>query len=100
MLQICSPTEEKLAAMMDQALSVQKKFEQFEISLVQQSQASHVVKLARGALRVEIAKSCAVSDNNKQKALESAAEKKMVTRREERPAASAWKTLEFLKSMR
>ena len=76
MLRICSPTGEKLADMMDQALSVQKKFEQFEISLVQQSQASRVVKLARGALRVEIAKSCAVSDNNKQKTLESAAEKK------------------------
>ena len=54
---------------------MQKKFEQFEISLVQQSQASRVVKLARGALRVEIAKSRAVSDN-KEKTLESAAEKK------------------------
>ena len=62
--------------MMDQALSVQKKFEQFEISFVQQSQVSCVVKLARYALSVEIAKSRAVSDKNKEKTLESAAEKK------------------------
>ena len=75
MLRICSPTGEKLADMMDQALSVQKKFEQFEISLVQQSQASCVVKLARYALSVEIAKSRAVSDKNKEKTLESAAER-------------------------
>ena len=60
--------------MMDQALSVQKKFEQFEISFVQQSQVSCVVKLARDALGDEIAKSRAVTDNNKAKTLVSAAE--------------------------
>jgi hypothetical protein len=47
---------------------VQKKFEQFEISLVQQSQASCVVKLARDALGVEeIAKSRAVSDTTRRR---------------------------------
>uniref|UniRef100_A0A0A9HHA5 RING-type domain-containing protein n=1 Tax=Arundo donax TaxID=35708 RepID=A0A0A9HHA5_ARUDO len=61
MLGVWRPTGEKLAKMINRALSVRKKFEQCEISLVQQSQVSYVVKLEREAIDVHIAKSRAVN---------------------------------------
>ncbi|RCV36685.1 hypothetical protein SETIT_8G001900v2 [Setaria italica] len=42
MLGICHPTGEELADVIDQALLAQKKFEQFEISLVRQKQVRYV----------------------------------------------------------
>ncbi|CAN6201492.1 unnamed protein product [Urochloa humidicola] len=68
MLRICSRTGEKLADVMDQTLLAQIKFEQFKISLVQQSQVRYVVKLARDAIGAEIAKTtCAASGSSKEK---------------------------------
>ncbi|TVU01335.1 hypothetical protein EJB05_53205, partial [Eragrostis curvula] len=57
MLGVWRPTEQKLSDMINQALLVRKKFKQCEISLVAQSQVSYVVKLAREAIDVQIAKS-------------------------------------------
>ncbi|GJN28525.1 hypothetical protein PR202_gb16664 [Eleusine coracana subsp. coracana] len=59
MLGIWRPTEQRLADMVNQALSVRKNFKRCEISLVQQSQVTYVVRLARDAIDVQIAKSCA-----------------------------------------
>ncbi|TVU04387.1 hypothetical protein EJB05_50040, partial [Eragrostis curvula] len=59
-LGVWRPTEQKLAGMINQALLVRKKFKQCEISLVAQSQFSYVVKLARDAIDVQIAKSRAM----------------------------------------
>ncbi|GJN07219.1 hypothetical protein PR202_ga25032 [Eleusine coracana subsp. coracana] len=57
MLGIWRPIEQRLADMVNQALSVRKKFKRCEISLVQQSQVTYVVQLARYAVDVQIAKS-------------------------------------------
>jgi len=61
MLGIWRPSTKKLADMINHVLSVQKKFEQCEISLVEPSQFSYVVKLARDSIDVQIAKSLAAS---------------------------------------
>jgi hypothetical protein len=51
-----------------QALSAWKKFKRCEISLVQQtSQVSYVVKLARDAVDINIAKSCACNNASKER---------------------------------
>ncbi|KAL6843302.1 hypothetical protein ACP4OV_027015 [Aristida adscensionis] len=56
MLGVWRPTGEKMVKLINQAVSVQKNFEQCEISLVQQSQVSYVLKLAREAMDFSIAK--------------------------------------------
>ncbi|AQK56711.1 putative RING zinc finger domain superfamily protein [Zea mays] len=56
MLGIWRPSGKKVADMMNQVLSVKRKFDQCEVSLVGASQVSHVVKLARDSLAAEITK--------------------------------------------
>jgi hypothetical protein len=67
MLGIWRPTERRLADIINQALSARKKFKQCEILLVQQSQVSYVVKLARDAIEVQIAKSRAHNASKKRR---------------------------------
>jgi hypothetical protein len=74
MLGIWRPSGKKLADMMNQVLSVRRKFDQCEVSLVEPSQVSYVVKLPKLLLL-------------------------MLSRRKERAAPSAWKTLTLPKSM-
>ena len=62
MLGLSCPTGEKLADMINQALSMQKQFEQCEISLAKQGQVGNVVKLAKEGLDVEIARYLATKD--------------------------------------
>ncbi|KAL6640644.1 hypothetical protein ACP70R_021767 [Stipagrostis hirtigluma subsp. patula] len=61
MLGIWRPSGRKLADMINQVLSVRKKFEKCEISLVEPSQVSYVVKLARDSIDIQIAKCLAAS---------------------------------------
>jgi hypothetical protein len=56
MLGIWRPSGKKVADLMNQVLSVKRKFDQCEVSLVGASQVSHVVKLARDSLAAEITK--------------------------------------------
>ncbi|KAK3135932.1 hypothetical protein QOZ80_5BG0425480 [Eleusine coracana subsp. coracana] len=67
MLGIWVPTEQKLADMINQALSVQKNFKQCEISLVQRNQVKYMLKIARDALDVQIAKSRARNASNEKR---------------------------------
>jgi hypothetical protein len=60
MLGIWHPTGKKLLNMFDHALSVRKEFEKCEISLVEPSQVSYVVQLARESIDAQIAKALAV----------------------------------------
>jgi hypothetical protein len=61
MLGIWRPSGKKLADMMNEVLSVRKKFDQCEVSLVEPSQVSYVVKLATDSLAVQIAKALAAN---------------------------------------
>ena len=61
MLGIWRPSGKKLADMMNQVLSVRRKFDQCEVSLVEPNQVSYVVKLATDSLTVQIAKALAAN---------------------------------------
>ncbi|XP_062194517.1 E3 ubiquitin-protein ligase RSL1-like isoform X2 [Phragmites australis] len=61
MLGIWRPSGKKLADMINQVLSVRRKFDQCEVSLVEPSEVSHVVKLARDSIAVQIAKALAAN---------------------------------------
>nr|AVY91762.1 IBR domain containing [Saccharum hybrid cultivar SP80-3280] len=61
MLGIWRPSGKKLADMMNQVLSVRRKFDQCEVSLVEPSQVSYVVKLATDSLTLQIAKALAAN---------------------------------------
>ncbi|CAO2180443.1 unnamed protein product [Urochloa humidicola] len=67
MLGIWRPSGKKLADMISQVLSVRKKFEQCEISLVEPCQVSYVVKLARDSIAVQIAKALAANANKEKR---------------------------------
>ncbi|XP_047051172.1 E3 ubiquitin-protein ligase RSL1-like [Lolium rigidum] len=61
MLGIWRPQQKKLVDMIDQVESVQKKFKQCEISLVERGTIDYVMKLARESLISQIAKAVAVT---------------------------------------
>ncbi|CAL4950717.1 unnamed protein product [Urochloa decumbens] len=67
MLGIWRPSERKLADIINQILTARKKFEQCEISLVDPSQVSYVVKLARDSIAVQIAKALAANASNQKR---------------------------------
>lgn len=67
MLGIWRPSGKKLADIINEVLSVRKKFEQCEISLVEPSQVSYVVKLARDSIAVQIAKALAANAKKEKK---------------------------------
>uniref|UniRef100_A0A453KEW3 RING-type domain-containing protein n=3 Tax=Aegilops tauschii subsp. strangulata TaxID=200361 RepID=A0A453KEW3_AEGTS len=58
---IWRPKQAKLAEMIDQVLSVAKKFKQCEISLVERGKLDYVMKLARDSILSQIAKAVAVN---------------------------------------
>jgi hypothetical protein len=60
MLGIGHPTGKKLPNMIDDVPSVRKKFEKCEISLVEPSEVSYVVQLAREYIDAQIAKALAI----------------------------------------
>jgi hypothetical protein len=62
MLGLSCPTGEKLADMINQALSLRKQFEQCEISLVNDGHVDNVVKLAKEGLDDEIARYLAAKE--------------------------------------
>jgi hypothetical protein len=55
------PTQKKLADMVDQVLSLRKKFEQCEILLVEPRQLDYVMKLARESVESQLAKAITVN---------------------------------------
>uniref|UniRef100_A0ACD5YBG3 Uncharacterized protein n=1 Tax=Avena sativa TaxID=4498 RepID=A0ACD5YBG3_AVESA len=61
LLGIWRPTQKKLADMVDQVLSLRKKFEQCEILLVERRQLDYVMKLARESIDSQLAKAIAVN---------------------------------------
>lgn len=63
MLGIWRPSGRNLADMINQVLSLRRKFDQCEISLVEPSQVSYVVKLATDSLTVLITKARAANAN-------------------------------------
>ncbi|CAD6258866.1 unnamed protein product [Miscanthus lutarioriparius] len=69
MLGIWRPSGKKLADMMNQVLSVRRKFDQCEVSLVEPNQVSYVIKLATDSLTVQIAKALAANEHVKVKLL-------------------------------
>ncbi|KAL6630607.1 hypothetical protein ACP70R_028458 [Stipagrostis hirtigluma subsp. patula] len=54
-------TQKKVADMVNQVLSVQRKFEQFEMLLVPRSEVGYVMKLARDSIDAQIAKALAAN---------------------------------------
>jgi hypothetical protein len=67
MLGIWGPSGKKLADIVNQVLTVRGKFEQCEISLVEPSQVSYVVKLARDSIAVQISKALAANGSNEKR---------------------------------
>ena len=67
MLGIWRPSGKKLADIVNQVLTVRRKFELCEISLVEPNQVSYVVKLARDSIAVQIAKALAVNASNEKR---------------------------------
>ncbi|KAF7071804.1 hypothetical protein CFC21_077052 [Triticum aestivum] len=60
LLGIWRPTQKKLAAMIDQVLSVRKKFKQCEVLFVERRQLEYVMKLARESVESQLAKAITV----------------------------------------
>lgn len=67
MLGIWRPKKKKLADTINHFLSVQRKFEQCEISLVPRSQLDYVTKLARDSIETQIAKTVAVNSSKEKR---------------------------------
>ncbi|KAI4991492.1 hypothetical protein ZWY2020_039863 [Hordeum vulgare] len=60
LLGIWRPTQKKLADMIDQVLSVRKKFKQCEVLFVERRQIDYVMKLARESVESQLAKAITV----------------------------------------